>query len=245
MSYQYFNRASSLGIPTWAPAMMGLGQDEPTQAIEPAPPIVEKPVIPEEPVVIPTINDPWAVMSKKEMALLSDQKLTDDLNEAIEESWRIRGCEGPYCLVQAGRNQTLRTALLAEYRRRQMAQEMPALQEPIHALAYGRYKLSKAIIGWANRSLTARVLWPVRVYMKASATALEDVIASKYLKMFIIASPVFGIWALRKMGYTGLGSVVLGGYLGMFAGAVLPIGLFSFAKALNPAEEKDFLWAVS
>lgn len=234
-----------MGIPTWAPAMMGFGQSEPTQNIEPASPIDKVPTVLDEPVVVPTIDDPWNIMSKKEMALLQDRQLTDNLNESIAESWRIKGCSGPYCLVQAQRNQVIQTALLAEYRRRQMERQMPPIEEPVHTLAYGRYKLSKAIIGWANRSMTARLLWPVRVYLKTGATAIEDAIASKYLTVFIISSPIVGVWALKKLGYTGLGSMLVGGYLGMVAGAVLPMALYSFSQALGAAEEKDFLWAVS
>jgi hypothetical protein len=126
-----------------------------------------------------------------------------------------------------------------------MEREMPPIKEPIHTLAYGRYKLSKAVINWSNSTLTARMLWPVRVYLKAGATALEDAVASKYLTVFIISSPVVGYYTMKRLGFTGWTALLLGGYLGMTAGALLPMTLFGLAQALGAAEEKDFLWAVS
>jgi len=135
--------------------------------------------------------------------------------------------------------------MLAEYRRRQMARSMPPLEEPIHTLAYGRYKLSKTVLDWAETTFTGRLLWPVKIYTKASATALEDIVGSRYLSAFIVSSPLVGIYALRLFGYSGWGWAVLGGYLGMTVGALLPLGLFTLSRLLGAAEEKDFLWAVS
>ena len=235
MSYQYINRAP-LNIMTWAPPMgRALGSDElvaPTEKVA---------SMPTDELTI--VDDPMSIISKKDAALMSDDDLTNTLNEAIAEGWRIKGCNGPYCIVQADKNAAVRLVLLAEYRRRQMSRQMPDLKEPIHTLAYGRYKLSKNVISWANHSLTGRVLWPVRVYTKASATALEDIIGSEYLTAFIVSSPIVGVWFLRKLGYSGIGALVVGGYLGMLAGALLPFGLFSLSNALGAAEEKDYLWA--
>jgi hypothetical protein len=247
MSYEYLNRAP-LGIPTWAPPMMGFGQDqasegaEPALAIEPTP---KQPTVPVETVLLPTVEDPLAVISKKQIVQMSDAELTDRLNKEIIEGWRLKSCDGVYCEVQAERSYMLRSALLADYRRRQMEREMPPIKEPIHTLAYGRYKLSKAVISWSNSTLTARMLWPVRVYLKAGATALEDAVASKYLTVFIISSPVIGYYTMKRLGFTGWTALLLGGYLGMTAGALLPMTLFGLAQALGAAEEKDFLWAVS
>jgi len=93
--------------------------------------------------------------------------------------------------------------------------------------------------------MTARMLWPVRVYLKAGATALEDAVASKYLTVFIMSSPIIGYYTMKRLGFTGWTAILLGGYLGMTAGALLPMTLFGLAQALGAAEEKDFLWAVS
>jgi hypothetical protein len=246
MSYEYINRAP-IGIPTWAPAMLGFGEDlsengvAPTLETEPAP---KQLTASSETVIFPTFEDPTGIVDQEAIAKMSDEELTDRLNAEIVEGWRLRTCHGVYCEVQTQRSYTLRSALLAEYRRRQTEREMPPIKEPIHALAYGRYKLAKAVINWSNNILTARMLWPVRVYMKAGATVLEDEVASKYLTVFIISSPVFGYYAMKKLGISGWKALLVGGYLGMTAGALVPMTLYGLAQALGAAKEKDFLWAV-
>ena len=194
---------------------------------------------------VPSVSPPDEILSKKELALLSDEELTADLNAAIAEGWRIKTCDGPYCSVRAARNRARRVALLAEYRRRQMARSMPPLEEPIHTLAYGRYKLSKTVLDWAESTLTGRLLWPVKIYTKAGATALEDIVGSRYLSAFIVSSPLVGIYALRRLGFCSWGWTLFGGYLGMTVGALLPMGLFALSRLLGAAKEEDFLWAVS
>ena len=189
--------------------------------------------------------DPVIDSRQQIISAYSDQELTEVLNAAIAEGWRIKGCTGPYCMVQAERNRMLRLMLLSEYRRRQTERQMPPLVEPQHTLAYSRYKLSKTVLSWADTTLTSRLLWPIKIYMKAGATALEDIVGSQYLTVFIMTSPLVGIYALRRFGYTGMWSVLLGGYLGMTMGAMLPMTLFGLSQALGAAEEKDFLWAVS
>jgi len=207
----------------------------------PALPSVE----PTLPVVQPDLEYPRFAPSQEAISEYSDQELMGLLNAAIAEGWRIKGCHGPYCMVQANRNQEIRLALLNEYRKRQMVRTMPPLVEPQHTMAYSRYKLSKTVLTWADRSLTGRLLWPAKIYLKAGATALEDIVDSQYLNILIITSPLAGIYALRSLGYTSLGSVLVGGYLGMTMGALLPMALFGLAQALGAAEEKDFLWAIS
>ncbi len=234
MSYQYLQ-----GISSGFAGMGTLGQNAP------AVPVEKTPTLPEIPVEIPVVRDPAAVLSKKEVVQLSDSELTDKLNDAISEGWRLKGCDGAYCAVRAVRNRQLRVALLADYRRRQMEREMPPIEEPIHTLAYGRYKLSKTVLNWADQTLTGRMLWPVKVYTKAGATALEDIVGSKYLTAFIVSSPIFGVWMLRHAGFTGLGWTLAGGYLGMTVGALLPIGLFALSQMLGAGKEEDFIWAVS
>jgi len=246
MSYEYINRAP-IGIPTWAPAMLGFGEDlsengvAPTLATESAP---RQLAASSETFVFPTSEDLTGIVDKKAIAKMSDDELTDRLNAEIAEGWRLRACRGVYCEVQTQRSNTLRRALLAEYRLRQIEREMPPIKEPIHALSYGRYKLAKAVINWSNNILTARMLWPVRVYMKAGATVLEDEVASKYLTVFIVSSPVLGYYAMKKLGFSGWKALLVGGYLGMTAGALIPTTLFGLAQALGAAKEEDFLWAV-
>lgn len=208
---------------------------EPTD-VPPVQPASEEPV---------SVKDPFGFPLIRIVSSYGDQELTNILNDAIAEGWRIKGCTGPYCMVQAERNREIRLVLLNEYRRRQAERTMPPLVEPKHTLAYSRYKLSKTVLTWADQTLTGRLLWPVKVYMKAGATALEDIVASEYLTIFIITSPLVGIYALRRLGYTGLGAILIGGYLGMTMGAMLPMTLFSLSQALGAAKEKDFLWAVS
>lgn len=205
--------------------------EEQTPALPPA-----APSIPEDPRFAPP---------QETVSGYSDEELTQILNAAIAEGWRIKGCTGPYCMVQANRNHEIRLTLLNEYRRRQIERTMPPLVEPQHTLAYSRYKLSKTVLNWADSTLTGRLLWPVKIYMKAGATALEDIVGSQYLNIFIITSPLVGIYGVRRLGYSGLGAILFGGYLGMAMGAMLPMALFGLAQALGAAEEKDFLWAVS
>lgn len=220
-------------------AIDDMAEEFPAPATEP---VVEEPAVPPTPI---SFMDPGVVPRQEIIAGYSDQELTNILNESIAEGWRIKGCKGPYCMVQANRNREIRLALLTEYRSRQAQRAMPPLVEPQHTLAYSRYKLSKTVLSWADQTLTARLLWPVKVYMKAGATALEDIVGSEYLTIFIMTSPLVGIYALRQLGYTGLWSLLIGGYLGMTLGAMLPMTLFGLSQALGAAEEKDFLWAIS
>ena len=172
---------------------------------------------------------------------LSDEELVETLNHLIAEGWRLKSCSGPYCMVQATRNTDQRRALVAEYRERQQSREMPPLKEPIHTLSYGRYKLAKAIVAWTDKNLQSKFFWPLRVYVKAGAYAMEDIFGGKYLTMLILSSPLLGFWVARKFG-KNIALDALGGYAGMAMGALLPLALFSAAQFLGAKKEKDFLW---
>jgi hypothetical protein len=117
---------------------------------------------------------------------------------------------------------------------------MPPIEEPVHVLTYGRYKLAKAMITWSQNRLTGRALWPLRVYVKAAAFAMEAAFGGKYLTMFIVSSPVLGFWAGQKIG----GSLpwgLVGAYAAMTVAALTPLGLYSLAQLLGAKEEKDFV----
>jgi hypothetical protein len=118
---------------------------------------------------------------------------------------------------------------------------MPSLKEPIHTLSYGRYKLAKAIVGWTDKNLQSKPLWPVKVYIKAGAYAMEDILGGQYLTMIILSSPFIGLWLVRKFG-KNMALDVLGGYAGMALGALLPLLLFSASRLIGEKKEKDFLW---
>lgn len=172
---------------------------------------------------------------------LSDEELVKTLNHLVAEGWRLKSCSGPYCMVQAKRNYDQRRALIEEYRERQQLREMPPLKEPVHTLSYGRYKLAKAIVSWSDKNFQSKLLWPVKVYVKAGAYAMEDIFGGKYLTMLILSSPVLGFWLARKFGKSVFLDI-FGGYAGMAVGAILPLALFSAAQFLGERKEKDFLW---
>jgi len=193
----------------------------------------------------PIIDEPEGNVNVEIARGMDDQALTNALNESIAEGWRLKGCSGPYCMVQATRNFQRRSALAFEYRSRQADREMPPLQEPVHTLAYGRYKLAKAVVSWADKHMHGKVLWPMRVYVKAAAYAMEDFFGGRYLTMLILSSPLLGAWLARKVVGKGLSWEIFGGYAGMAMGALLPVALFSLAQFLGERKEKDFLWIVT
>jgi hypothetical protein len=190
---------------------------------------------------VPVIDEPEEPPNVNMAHSMSDEELVDTLNKLIAEGWRLKSCSGPYCMVQSRRNYDQRKTLVEEYRERQQQREMPALEEPIHTLSYGRYKLAKSIINWSDKNLQSSILWPVKIYVKAGAYAMEDILGGKYLTMLILASPLLGIWFVRKYG-KNLPLDVFGGYTGMALGALLPLALYSAAKFIGEKEEKDFLW---
>lgn len=189
----------------------------------------------------PVIDEPEERPNTNLAHSMSDEDLVDTLNYLIAEGWRLKSCSGPYCMVQANRNHGQRKALVEEYRERQQQRDMPALKEPIHTLSYGRYKLAKSIINWSEKSLQSRIMWPVKVYVKAGAYAMEDIFGGRYLTMLILSSPLLGFWLARRFGKS-IFLDVLGGYTGMAIGALLPLALFSAAQLLGEKKEKDFLW---
>jgi len=189
----------------------------------------------------PVIDEPEETPNVALAKNMSDEDLVDTLNKLIAEGWRLKSCSGPYCMVQARRNYDQRKALIEEYRERQQLREMPALKEPIHTLSYGRYKLAKSIINWTDNNLQSDFLWPLRVYIKSGAYAIEDIFGGKYLTIIILSSPFIGFWLARKFG-KNVFLDIFGGYAGMAMGALLPLLLFSAARFIGEKEEKDFLW---
>jgi len=180
------------------------------------------------------------------ISTLTDAELVEKLNNSIAEGWRLKGCNGPYCVVQATRNYEARSALYEEYQLRRTERDMPPLREPVHTLSYGRYKLARSVVNWADRAFAGKAFWPARIYVKSAAYAMEDVVGSQYLTMFIVTSPLLGIWLTRKIWGGGPWTVVVGAYLGMLAGALLPLGLYRVGRFIENREEgADQTWAVS